>query len=133
MQKCVAGKLGQKVALNLLAAFALLFGFFMTKFQFENAQSEREETHNERNKQYNEAHLVASLKQLQIEEDIPMYTKRITRRKTKAVAGTAGALWHEQQTLITRYICNFISEAKPECAESSRLQIMPKVIQMSYS
>lgn len=96
MQKCVAGKLGQKVALNLLAAFALLFGFFMTKFQFENAQSEREETHNERNKQYNEAHLVASLKQLQIEEDIPMYTKRITRRKTKAVAGTAGALWHER-------------------------------------
>lgn len=68
-----------------------------------------------------------------------MYTKRITRRKTKAVAGTATAgalLGHcgtNEQTLITRYICNFISEAKPECAESSRLQIMPKVIQMSYS
>lgn len=79
---------------------------------------------------------MASLKQLQIEEDIPMYTKRITRRKTKAVAGTVALLAHcgtNEQTLITRYICNFISEAKPECAESSRLQIMPKVIQMSYS
>lgn len=39
MQNCVAAKLGQKVALNLLA---LLLGFFMTKFQFQNAQSERE-------------------------------------------------------------------------------------------
>lgn len=52
----------------------------------------REKTHNERNKQYNEAHLVASLKQLQIEEDIRMYTKRITSRKTKAVA-LLGRCW----------------------------------------
>lgn len=116
----------------------------MTKFQFQTEHTAREEgregeaekTHNERNKQYNEAHLVASLKQLQIEEDIRMYTKRITSRKTKAVA-LLGRCWgtvaRTNTKLITRYICNFISEAKPECAESSRLQIMPKVIQMSYS
>lgn len=79
------------------------FGFFMTKFQFQNAQSEggererergRKQAQRERNKQYNEAHLVASLKQLQIEEDIRMYTKRITSRKTKAVAGTGALLGH---------------------------------------
>lgn len=78
------------------------FGFFMTKFQFQNALSEGggergregENAQRERNKQYNEAHLVASLKQLQIEEDIRMYTKRITSRKTKAVAGTGALLGH---------------------------------------
>lgn len=78
------------------------FGFFMTKFQFqtehrarqEGREREREKTHSERNKQYNEAHLVASLKQLQIEEDIRMYTKRIASGKTKAVAGTGALLGH---------------------------------------
>lgn len=109
-------QLGQKAALNLLAAFAFVFYDWISiskrtervrEWERENGletgQNKREREHvketrqKTRNKQYNEAHLVASLnEQQQIEEDIRIhvYMKRISIRQRQNKGCVAASVPH---------------------------------------